>query len=59
MSSEKTIYTLTLHETLVISEKQQYMTYVRRVPGGWIYVIRNYNNCNTTSTFVPFNNEFQ
>jgi len=43
MSSEKTIYTLTLHETLVISETQQYMTYVRRVPGGWIYVIRNYN----------------
>lgn len=44
MSSEKTIYTLTLHETLVISETQQYMTYVRRVPA---------------STFVPFNNEFQ
>jgi len=30
-------------------------TYVKRVPGGWIFY--NYNE--TQATFVPFNNEFQ
>lgn len=30
-------------------------TYVKRVPGGWIFY--NYNE--THATFVPFNNEFQ
>jgi hypothetical protein len=30
-------------------------TYVKRVPGGWIFY--NYNE--THATFVPFNKEFQ
>jgi hypothetical protein len=28
-----------------------------RVPGGWVYIYGN--NQGTTSTFVPFDNEFQ
>lgn len=45
-----TIYDLDLHDEAQISDVE----YVKRVPGGWLYI--DTNLC--TSTFVPFNNEF-
>jgi len=58
---EKTIYELKLHELTSIDN----FTTVRRVPGGWIYVemmtdvVNNTGVTNSTSTFVPFSDEFQ
>jgi len=57
---DKDIYMMKLHETVHIDN----YTAVRRVPGGWIYVemmtdVEHQTGVtNSTSTFVPFNNEF-
>jgi len=51
------LYEMELHE-----EKQVTLgLYVIRVPGGWIYRSEASNNDNWTisTTFIPFNNEFQ
>ncbi len=50
---EKTIYDLELHET-DYSPKNFVVT---RVPGGWIYTW--WGDDGHSSTFVPFDNEFQ
>src|SRR5690554_5222964 len=54
MSKEKTIYDLKLHEEYFFHN----LLFVLRVPGGWIYNHTD-NNKVLSSTFVPFNNEFQ
>jgi len=48
------IFTLDLHDFVWISE----FVCVTRVPGGWIYTIKNHNGTSTTATFVPFNRDF-
>ena len=51
--SDKTIYDLKLHEFIHISESVQ----VRRVPGGWLWEIRDtFGKFNIV--FVKFDNEF-
>jgi len=52
---EKTIYELELHEELRIVPD----LYIIRVPGGWIYCTTNDNLNFASSTFVPYNNEFE
>lgn len=49
---EINIYKMGLHEDLRIDK----YTYVKRVPGGWIYVMDEADSIN--NVFVPFNNEF-
>lgn len=52
----KNIYDLRLHEELDIG----FRTTVKRVEGGWLYVIKGFfKGAPHTTTFVPFNNEFQ
>ncbi len=48
------LYSMRLLEFASISDGLS-KTYVKRVPGGWIFY--NYNE--THATFVPFDNEFQ
>ena len=69
MSSEKTIYDLSLNETLTISLEGSDRTDVTRVPGGWIYEVGHCtmalpNSCGAESvsvstSFVPYNEEFK
>lgn len=51
---ENNIYNLELHEVTVITNG----LHVTRVPGGWIYE-SFIDEVSISSTFVPFNNEFQ
>ena len=51
---EKTIYNIKLHESISIDT-----VIILRVPGGWIYDEYDDNkDITTTSTFVPYNDEF-
>jgi hypothetical protein len=43
------IYDMKLHDAIEIARG---ITYVVRVPGGWLYTSHN------TSVFVPYHNEF-
>ncbi len=50
---------MNLHESIRVG--QEGLKEIIRVPGGWIYVTY-YNgggHISTSSTFIPFNNEFQ
>jgi hypothetical protein len=49
------IYKLALHE---VSHNPSGSS-VTRVPGGWIYSLKDHNGNLVSSTFVPFHNEFQ
>jgi len=51
----KTIYDLELHEELKLILEYSPLT-ILRVPGGWTYT--EYHNEKTTTTFVPYNDEF-
>jgi len=57
MEEKKTIYDLDLHQFLKVDSS----TVVRRVPNGWIYyeIGENRPYALITSTFVPFNDEFE
>lgn len=46
-----------LHETIKIDN----FTEVKRVPGGWLYIIRMMFGSEPvlTTTFIPWHNEFQ
>lgn len=63
---DKTIYDLELHEEIVIEPGESRIA-VRRVPGGWLYIVFSWVQSvsegsgwePSTSTFVPFHNEFQ
>jgi hypothetical protein len=48
-----TMYNLKLNETISMDSVE-----IRKVPGGWIYTTFSIEG-SATSTFVPFNNEFQ
>ena len=50
---EKTIYTMKLHEEIVIND----WTTILRVAGGWVYTQHISRNC-YQSNFVPFNKEY-
>ncbi len=54
----RNIYRLKLHEPAEIKTGPS-TYYVIRVPGGWIYEHPRLDSGQMTSTFVPFNNEFQ
>lgn len=52
------IYQMELHETAYYNNNWE----ILRVPGGWIYTQYQFDDSIdtvNTSTFVPFNNEFQ
>ncbi len=51
------IYDLKLGEWLEANPNMYYYENVTRVPGGWIYIFGFKNSI--SSTFIPFNNEFQ
>lgn len=51
------IYSLKLHEELILFMNDSVTHSVIRVAGGWLYLL-SYGDHQTT-TFVPFNNEFQ
>jgi len=54
--SEKTIYTIELHEKLTVHPTLDVM----RVAGGWLYTTKSYETGNgTTTTFVPLDYEYQ
>lgn len=55
MITQDTLYRLALHKGDDVDGE----TYVFRVPGGWIYKFFNDNGEVSSSTFVPFHNEFQ
>ncbi len=52
------IYKLKLHETREIQVGPE-IYYATRVPGGWLYHLPRLDSGQMTTTFVPFNNEFQ
>lgn len=61
--TDKTIYSLKLHETLNEEMKWGLRTDVTRVAGGWIYqpIYREYHGKDKylSPCYVPYNNEFQ
>ena len=54
MSKEQNIYKMKLNETIGFKHFS-----VLRVPGGWVYVIFDVDGNLKSSTFVPFDHEFQ
>ena len=54
---KESIYTLRLHQTMWV-ESSAVSYWVTRVAGGWIYLYTGAFSNNTTSIFVPFDNEF-
>lgn len=61
--NETEIYSMGLHEKIVIEEKIDYTEMVRRVPGGWNYSYffgdGAYKSVCSHSVFVPYNDEFK
>jgi hypothetical protein len=51
------IYGMKLHETIILFNNNATTHSILRVAGGWIYQF-SYDTY-ATSTFVPFDNEFQ
>ena len=49
------IYLMKLHEETKITD----FLFVIRVPGGWIYLMREVDYSLEHSIFVPYHNEFQ
>lgn len=62
---EKTIYTLEMHETLLILgtveglDKVEKKIEVTRVPGGWVYAFEFPGFRQTPTVFVPWANEVE
>lgn len=54
---EETIYTLGLHETLIITDELRFISSAMRVPGGWIYESAAIDS--RSSVFVPYCEEFE
>lgn len=54
---EKSIYTIGLHEKIVVSDGNLFVEALR-VPGGWIYSSIDKSSNIGCSTFVPFDNGF-
>jgi len=58
MSDPKTIYDLALHEHFFIGPPKDYI-WVRRVPGGWLYIDDWNDKGLPTVVFVPYSDEFK
>jgi hypothetical protein len=57
LNSPQELYEMELHECRTVSSPYMQIT---RVPGGWIYTTLPVNDLTIpTSTFVPYDNEFQ
>lgn len=54
---DESIYNLDLHEWLNIRTSST-STSILRVPGGWIYYNKMFEDGKKTGVFVPFDNEF-
>lgn len=54
-------YKMDLNEVLTIEESNSAILAerVRRVPGGWVYMSIDKSHNLLSSTFIPFDNEFQ
>ena len=52
------IYSMELHNQVIITEEDNYLVIVRRVAAGWIYTtfIIGFSS---DSVFVPYDNSFQ
>jgi len=50
----KTIYNLTLHETMKVGQHYQDHMFATRVPGGWMY-----REGKSPGTFIPYSAEFK
>lgn len=48
------IYSLRLHEEIIINPDNGFVTRVMRVPGGWVYNQSYKGDNSSTSVFVPF-----
>lgn len=57
-SKEKTVYSLDLHETLVVKNSVGGNMEITRVPGGWLYALEYPGFRQSPVTFVPFDNGF-
>jgi len=59
---EKNIYEMKLHEVIEILIDEygagRVSCQVLRVPGGWIYSIYSLKHGNSSTKFIPYNNEF-
>lgn len=55
---ENDLYKMKLHETQVANDGRNFVEALR-VAGGWIYIIYDKSHNCLTSSFVPYNNEFQ
>ena len=58
MKERKTIYELNLFEAVEISKDESIIEVIKRVPGGWLYIISPFTS-DETLVFIPFNNEFK
>jgi hypothetical protein len=60
---KKDMYKLDLNDSMTLTSSSYEDTEITRVPGGWIYcftkVDPDTSGLTNSSTFVPFNNEFQ
>lgn len=54
----KKMYKMKLHDCISTTPDHSGLFYITRVPGGWIYE-RRHNSIIISSTFVPWDNEFQ
>ena len=57
------VYKMELHETIVVDDKYNYATHIRRVASGWIYACIQQNSATgdwvvMSTCFVPFDNHF-
>ena len=59
MNDEKQIYSMNLHEMIIVGEiSHSLATVVLRVPGGWVYSQFDKSHNMSSSVFVPFDNEY-
>ena len=56
---EKTIYDLSLHESISVTNTVGGKVEITRVPGGWVYAFDYPGFRQSPIVFVPFNNDFQ
>lgn len=53
------IYSIKLHETIIVSDRGDLFITAIRVPGGWIYNSFDKSHNIMGSAFIPYCNEFQ
>lgn len=56
---EKTIYDLQLHESITVILAGHCEFEIIRVASGWLYLYHRLDGNSMTTTFVPFDNNFQ